>query len=1616
MALAVEGDQVGHLGEVARIIRESGRTEELLARFTEVFFSGSDEDELSHLPPDCLAALVISAWEFASVREPDELKLRTFNLDAEVTGGPDITVIEILNDDMPFLVDSVMGEILERGLSILLIIHPVFLTERKDGREILTVLGRADEGRDGLGRESYIQIHLERTGEAELEELKAALLEILIDVRTVVADWQPMVQRLKRAIAAYTETPPPVPVAELAESIQFLKWLVDDHFTFLGMRAQAFIGGIKRGRLEPVLESGLGILRDSEVRVLRRGRQMVSMTPEIRKFFLSPAPLIVTKANVRSKVHRRVHMDYIGIKIYSESGELSGELRIVGLFTSVAYTRSVKFIPFLRHKVELVMRRSGYAPDSHGGKALLNILENYPRDELFQIDANLLFDYAMAIQQLELRPRVRAFQRADEFDRFVSVLVYVPREGYSSEQRVRIGDFLAETFRGRISAYYPFFLEGPLVRIHFIIGRYKGVTPQRTQAFLEREITDLIRTWNDRLRQRLNETFTGREGERLRRKYRKAFPAAYKDSNPTERALEDIERIEQLTTEMPVAIDFYRRGRNPPNQVQVTLYHLYGPIPLSRRVPILENLGFAVIDERSYRIEPADMGEDASVSLHDMVLESQDGEPIDLQKHEERLEETFRRVWRNEVANDHYNRLVLKVGMTWWEAAVTRAYGRYLRQIRAPFGQSYLSGTLARHAGITEKLMELFRQRFDPDRPASHGKKNTSEQKLIKGIEAELEEIPSLEEDRIIRQFLNLVVNTLRTNVYLLVDGRMPPAIAFKFDSPRIENAPEPRPFVEIFVYTPDMEGIHLRGGRIARGGLRWSDRSQDFRTEVLSLAKAQQLKNAVIVPTGAKGGFVPKRLGELADREQIQAEGVAAYKLFVNTLLSITDNLQGNRVVPPKGVVRHDGDDPYLVVAADKGTAAFSDIANEISLARDFWLGDAFASGGSAGYDHKKMGITARGAWEAVKRHFREMDVDIQTTPFSVIGIGDMSGDVFGNGMLLSKQIKLLAAFDHRDIFVDPNPDPSASWRERKRIFNKARSSWHDYDKALISKGGGVFSRSAKAIGLSKEMKALTGLEKTTATPNELIRALLASEADLLWFGGIGTYVRGNDESDDDADDRANDAIRIKASQLRVKVIGEGANLGITQPGRVDFALAGGRINTDAIDNSAGVNSSDLEVNIKIALGQAIAAGELDQEARNALLAEMTNQVAEACLRNNYLQTLALSLAQRRGILEIGFQIRLMRDLERAGLLDREIESLPNDIEIAERQELNIPLTRPELAVLLGYAKIELYNELIRCKVPDDPYFDRELRSYFPPILREREPEYIDSHRLRREIIATQLANAIINRGGSTIFVRLKEETGRGVDAIALAFTLARAVFDLDPLYEEIDGLDNKIDGMAQLDLYLGVQDTLRRQTAWFLRHAPAERGLSGVIEHYREQMVVVAGELHRYLTEFQRRQLEADLAFYAEMNVPQGLGTRLAELRFLADGPDMILRASALKKPVPMIMTIYKDTASFFRIDELRAACNSLLLQDYFDRLAINSVSIALANAQGALVSEVVSLAKRGDPSFERWCESKIGDVERAKRGVNEILDGGELTLAKLTVAFTHLRDVVTEWAGAR
>ncbi len=1579
-----------------------------LKTFAEAVLRGAHEDDFDGIAADTVARVIRSSWEFIASRSAKQNNLRVYNPGTEYTGLGDTTIIEILNADMPFLVDSVMGEIQERGLRVQLVLHPILRVTRDKKDRLQSVSGPSDSAPENAEKESYIQVHIARIGEkAERNELAQALQKIVDDVSVVVVDWRQMLERLDRAVAAYTTAPPSVPVSDLAESIQFLKWLLDNNFTFLGMRTFSFVGGKKKGTLKTVSGSGLGILRDPNVFVLRRGREAMNMTPEIRSFFLAPAPLIVTKANVRSTVHRRAYMDYIGVKIYGDKGEISGELRIIGLFTSTAYTRSTRNIPFLRQKVEVVLNRSGFPANSHNGKALLNVLETFPRDELFQIGVDDLFEAAVGIQSLELKPRARAFARPDEFDRFVSVIVFAPRDRFSTNVRVRIGEFLADAYRGRVSAYYPFFPEGPLVRIHFIIGRSEGKTPVLSRTFLDKNIEDIVRTWEDELSDALV-AGGGGIGTALARKYQGAFGRAYQSTFTTERAVQDISQFEALDEENPVAVDFYRDESDRPERVRVSLFHLKGAIPLSRRVPVLENMGFSVIDERSYRISPAGAG-DAPLSLHDMVLEHPASQAIELKECDARIEACFLAVWQGLTGSDGFNKLVLSAGLDWREAAVIRAYGSYLRQIGAPFGQAYLAETMLRHADMTRKLVRMFRTLFDPASGKTAEKRKAAVRTITTAIHAALEDVPSLDEDRIIRHYLNLIQSTLRTNFYQKESGGRPyAAISFKFDSANVDGAPEPRPFAEIFVFSPEVEGIHLRGGRIARGGLRWSDRAQDFRTEVLGLAKAQQVKNVVIVPTGSKGGFVPKYLAQASGRDEFMATGVSAYREFIVNLLRLTDNLAGAKVIPPEDTVRYDGDDPYLVVAADKGTATFSDFANELSVGHSFWLGDAFASGGSAGYDHKKMAITARGGWEAVKRHFREMDWDIQSEPFRVIGVGDMSGDVFGNGMLLSKKTKVVAAFDHRDIFIDPDPDPEKSWKERKRLFEMGRSSWQDYATKIISSGGGVFSRMSKSIKLTPQIKKLTGLDVGEVTPNQLIRALLKSEFDLLWFGGIGTYVGGENESTEQIGDRASDAIRVKASELNVKVIGEGANLGMTQDARIEFALRGGRVNTDAIDNSAGVNSSDLEVNIKIAFGAAMAAGKVTLPERNKVLVKMTEEVAAACLENNYLQTLAISLGQRRGLADLGFQQRLMRELESTGQLDREIEFLPTDLEIFERQQGGQGLTRPELAVLLAYAKIELYNELVESSVPNDPYFEQELEEYFPKTLLKSFPEDIASHRLRREIIATRMSNAIINRGGSTMSLRLKEETGRPVADVVLAFTAARAVFGLEELFAEIDLLDNKIAGACQLDLYLRVQDLVRTQSAWFLRHISLSGDLTGAINIYRAGLKEMKGALKSILSESQQGALNADKNVLTQAGVPSGLARTLAEARVLTDGPDAVMVAHALGRPVVEVAGILFDATAFFRLDELKGIGEKLFVTDYYDRLAINAAMSAISNAQRAVLQDVVRTGSGNSRNFLTWHGENKEQAVRTRKSVDEILDSGEPSLSRLMVAVGHLRDL--------
>ena len=1580
----------------------NGRRGDIPAGFVPLLFGRAAAEDLLRYDARELAALAEAAWSLLGERKPGTTHIRIENR-ADVADSHQIgrmTIIEIVNDDMPFLLDSVLGELTEQGIEVRLVVHPIVNVERGDDGTLVAFRGERPAA-DGA-RESFIHIHVGRIdAPAKREALMQALEQTLRDVRLAVQDWQAMRARVQAQIAAVKDNPPPLPIEETAEAIQFLEWLTNNNFTFLGIREYEFKEDEQE--VDPQFESSLGILRQRDLRVLRRGNELVTITPEVRQFLAEPKALIITKANVRSRVHRRVYMDYIGIKRFDSESAVIGECRIVGLFTSNTYTRSARSVPYLRRKLDAIQRRAGFDDNSHSGKALTNVLESYPRDDLFQVDEDTLYEFALAIMQLEERPRVRVLARRDRFDRFVSVLVYIPRERFGSGVHIAIGEFLARVYKGRVSAFYPFFPEGPLVRVHFIIGRSEGETPNPPRSLLEDEVAAIVRTWSDRLESVVALVYDTEPAQTVLARYRGSFSAGYQEAYSAETAVGDIRVIENLTSEKPVGIDFYRRTGEPGTSANLKVWSAGRPIPLSERVPVLENMGFKVVDERTFRIDPAG-DETREIWLHDMLLERDDGGAIDLDALTQRLQAAFLAVIGGDAENDGFNALVLAAGLPWRDIALLRTIARFLRQARIAYSQDYLWTTLRKHAGIAERINALFHVKFDPKLDISIEERSARQAAIVAEIETALGEVASLDEDVILRRFVNAVQGAVRTNFFQFDK----PTISIKFESRKVEDLPPPRPLFEIFVYSPRMEGGHLRFGKVARGGIRWSDRPQDFRTEVLGLVKAQQVKNAVIVPVGAKGGFVPKRLVLGAPREAVQAEGIATYKLLVSSLLGITDNLGPEGVIPPADVVRHDADDPYLVVAADKGTATFSDIANGISGENGFWLGDAFASGGSAGYDHKGMGITARGAWEAVKRHFREMNVNIARTPFSVVGVGDMSGDVFGNGMLRERTARLVAAFDYRDIFIDPEPNPQASFGERARLFALPRSSWQDYDKKLISPGGGVFPRSAKEIQLSEPAQKMLGLKNAKATPTEVMRAILRMNVDLLWFGGIGTYVRASTEGDDAAGDRANDSIRATGAELNAKVIGEGANLGMTQRGRIEAAMRGIRLNTDAIDNSAGVNTSDVEVNIKIALATPVRDGKLTLEGRNKLLAEMTDEVGELVLRNNYLQTLALSLTERRGVEDVGFQQRLMQTLEARGLLDRKLEFLPDDMELGERRKRNQALTRPELSILLAYAKLTLYAELLESAVPDDPYLARELARYFPRRLSEQYAEALATHRLRREIIATHLANSMINRGGPALLVRIADQTGASPDRIAAAFAAVRDSYRMTALNTAIDALDNKVSGKVQLDLYAAVQDLLLDRLVWSLRNVDLTQGLVGIVEHYGAGISEVEGLLDGALSSAALAERGAKAKALVTEGVSQALALQIASLRALAATPDIVLVSDRAEKSIVEVTSTYFAAGSFFGLDRIRAPARAIVVSDYFDRLALDRALDSIAEAERRLTAEMVGNGAAGSAAVEAWVKPRAAEVERIRAAVNDIA-GSPMTISKLSVAASLLGDLV-------
>jgi glutamate dehydrogenase len=1520
----------------------------------------TDAEDLTRQAPEKFEAILRQSYRHVLAYSGEASRITA--TPPEAPGAP--LVLDIISPDMPFIVDSALAAVRAAGGTVQLFTHPVV---------------RVDGGAVGETGRALSVLHIYSDPVADLGALTAELETTMAEVTRAVRDWEPMLTRLRNATSALNKSAAP----QKDEPLRFLEWLTENNFTFLGMRDYRIAGE----DLEPLDESGLGILRDPAFMVLRSGPNYVESTPQHAAFMASAEPLLVTKANVRARVHRRVHMDYVGIKLFGPDGQATGELRIVGLFTAQAQATPHTDVPIIRRKIAEVMRKSGVDPLGHDGRTLLSALDNYPRDEMFQIGTEQLFEFGTAIAGLFDRPRVRVLPRIDRFDNFVSILVYVPRDRYDGEARARITRYLAQVYDGRVSAFYPHFPEGELVRLHVIIGRVAGPTPQPSRAELEARVDALTSNFGDLL-------VTATDDPAAISDYRGAFSTAYQSRYTASDALADIGVLRELGDGAGVAIRLQARSGTD-GSLGLKFYHRASAIPLSDRVPMLEAFGFRVIDERTYTIVPRDGVERY---LHDMVLEPADGGQLDVAARGAAIEDGLLAVWDGLAESDQLNTLVARTSLDWTEAALLRALSRYLRQVGISYSQRYIASVLVKQAGAAVALVALFKALHDP---AERDREATAEA-ARESIMAALDAMASLDEDTIVRRFVNLIEASLRTSAFQRDSaGERRPALAIKFNSSLVEGMAAPRPYREISVYSPRVEGVHLRFGAIARGGIRWSDRPEDFRTEVLGLVKAQQVKNAVIVPVGAKGGFVPKRLTPGMAREAFQAEGLAAYRIFIGAMLDVTDNLVHGKVAPPAQVTRRDGDDPYLVVAADKGTASFSDPANGVATDRGFWLGDAFASGGSAGYDHKKMGITARGGWEAVKRHFRELDRDIQREPFTVAGVGDMSGDVFGNGMLLSPQIRLVAAFDHRDIFIDPDPDAAKSLAERQRLFALPRSSWQDYDKGLISPGGGVFSRSLKSIPLSKEMQAVLGLAVAHATPAEVMSAILKAEMDLLWFGGIGTYIRANTESDAEVGDRANDAIRVCGGEVRATVIGEGANLGVTQRGRVEYALKGGRINTDAIDNSAGVNSSDLEVNIKIALAPLVATGELDGKARKAFLASMTDELAALCLRNNYLQSLALSLAERAGADELPDHRALIEGLEERGLLDRAVEFLPTDPAMDARAAAGRGLARPELAVILAYAKLTFYADLLDNEAVDDPYLAGELYRYFPDILNRTYPEAVAQHRLKREVIATVLANAIINRGGPAFVSELTAATSASPGEVALAYAATRDAYGLTALNSAVDALDGQVPGAVQLRLYAEVMELLRQESLWFLRNADVTEGLAGLVEKHGAGVAALRAMLDSTPPPMLVDVIADRTEQLMVQGVPEGTAQAIAQLPALSYASDIVLVSERAGVSMADGAAAFFGVFGVFNLWPIIEQGKAIQLSDRFDRMALDRALANLMRAQRDLTADVL----KAEGGLAAW--STRPAIARTAASVAELTQG-ELTVSRLSVAAGLLADL--------
>ncbi|MES2817626.1 MAG: NAD-glutamate dehydrogenase [Pseudomonadota bacterium] len=1451
-----------------------------ISLFAEKFFGIIALEELTQRRLSDLVGCTLSSWRLLERLDRNKPEVRVFNPDYEKHGWQSThTAVEVLHPDLSFLVDSVRMELNRRGYSIHTLQNSVLNVRRNAAGELLEILPKGSTQPDAQ-LEALMFLEIDRCANpGELKALEKSLLEVLGEVRLAVSDFQPMKAKAQELLTWLDKAKLKVDAAELAEIKVFLAWLLDNNFTFLGY--EEFTVSAEADGSGSIVYDEQSLLGLSKQLRIGLSREELHIEPQSVAFLREPLLLSFAKAALPSRVHRPAYPDFVSIRALGDKGQVLKECRFMGLYTSAVYAESVQHIPYIRRKVAEICQRSGFDRTAHLGKELTQVLEVLPRDDLFQTPVDELFNTVISIVQIQERNKLRLFLRQDPYGRFCYCLVYVPRDVYSTETRLKIQQVLMERLQASDCEFWTYFSESVLARVQFILRVDPKNKVQIDPARLEKEVVQACRSWKDDYAGLVVESLGEAQGTNVLSDFPAGFPAGYSERFAPHSAVVDLQHLLSLSDQRQLVMSFYQPLTAGEQQLHCKLYHADTPLALSDVLPILENLGLRVLGEFPYRLRRRDGRE---FWIHDFAFTPhvvRQGEvlDIDLQQLNDTLQDAFVQIVGGAAENDAFNRLVLTAAMPWRDVALLRAYARYLKQIRLGFDLSYIASTLLNHVDIARELVRLFKTRFYLARKLTAEDLADKQLRLEQAIVTALDNVAVLNEDRILRRYLDLIKATLRTNYYQAdANGQNKSYFSFKFNPRMIPELPKPVPMFEIFVYSPRVEGVHLRGGKVARGGLRWSDREEDFRTEVLGLVKAQQVKNAVIVPVGAKGGFVPRRLPVSGSRDEIQAEAIACYRIFISGLLDITDNLKEGEVVPPANVVRHDADDPYLVVAADKGTATFSDIANGIANDYGFWLGDGFASGGSAGYDHKKMGITAKGGWVSVQRHFRERGIDVQKDPITVIGIGDMAGDVFGNGLLLSETLQMVAAFNHQHIFIDPNPDAAKSFVERQRLFDLPRSSWADYELKLISAGGGIFQRSAKSIAISPEMKARFDIQADKLTPTELLHALLKAPVDLLWNGGIGTYVKSSLESHADVGDKANDALRVDGRELRAKVVGEGGNLGMTQLGRVEYGLNGGASNTDFIDNAGGVDCSDHEVNIKILVNEIVAAGDMTGKQRNSLLAEMTDEIGSLVLGNNYKQTQALSLAQRRARERIGEYKRLIGALEAAGKLDRAMEFLPSDEQLAERIASGHGLTRPELSVLISYSKIDLKESLLKSQMPDDEYLAREMQTAFPPQLTRMFPEAMTRHRLKREIVSTQIANDLVNHMGITFVQRLKESTGTSSATVAGAYVIVRDVFRLPQWWQQIEAMDYQVPAELQLQLMDELMRLGRRATRWFLRSRRNGQDAARDVGHFAPRIEALAGRLDELLEGPAREQWLTRFQAYVEAGTPEPLARVVA------------------------------------------------------------------------------------------------------------------------------------------